>query len=85
MDAKNKIYKVDVQSRSATQIGDLNLERGALRVHEEPAAICAGPDGNVRVFWRQAAGLWLCTVGEGVKKERRNLRYIWADALEGDS
>jgi hypothetical protein len=84
MDAKNKVYKVDVQSRSATLVVDLNLERGALRVHEEPAAICVDPDGKVRVFWRQAAGLWMCTVGEGGKKERKNLRGIWEDALEGD-
>jgi len=84
MDAKNKVFKVDMRARSVMQIGDLTMERGALTVREESATIGVTPDGSVRVFWRQGEGLWVCELGgerllEG-KKQKTNLRAVWEDA-----
>jgi hypothetical protein len=45
-----------MRERSVVQIGDLNMERGALTVREEPAAIGVTADGRVRLFWRQGGG-----------------------------
>jgi hypothetical protein len=87
MDAKNKVFKIDLSARSVVQIGDLNLERGALAVREEPAAMGVTAEGKVRIFWRQGGGLWVCALGgEGLamgKMEKMNLRGVWEDAGGG--
>jgi hypothetical protein len=82
MDFKNKIFKVDMRARSVVQIGEVNMERGALTVREEPAAMGVTGDGRVRLFWRQGGGLWICALreGDGRKKEMVNLRGVWEDA-----
>jgi hypothetical protein len=79
MDAKNKLFQVNLQSRGVTMIADLNMERGALHVTEEAAAIGVNQDGQVKVFWRQGPGLWLIEVGDGGKTRKRNLRGVWDD------
>jgi hypothetical protein len=87
MDFKNKVFKVDMRERSVVQIGDLNMERGALTVREEPAAMGVTADGKVRLFWRQGGGLWVCCLRvegrEGQRKEMVNLRGVWEDAGGG--
>jgi hypothetical protein len=87
MDFKNRIFKIDIRERSVVPIGDLNMERGALTVKEEPAAMGVTADGQVRLFWRQGSGLWVCMLreegGEGRKKEMVNLRGVWEDAGGG--
>jgi hypothetical protein len=84
MDWKNKVFEIDLRARSVVQIGDLNMERGALSVKEEPAAMGVTAEGKVKVFWRQGGGLWICELGgEGIaarKKEKENLRGLWEDA-----
>jgi hypothetical protein len=75
---------VDLQSRAVTLTADLRLERGALNVSEEPAAICASPEGRVRVFWRQGPGLWVCEISEYKTLQKRNLRGVWDDAIGED-
>lgn len=87
MDFKNRVSKVDMRERSVVPIGDLNMERGALTVREEPAAMGVTADGKVRLFWRQGGGLWVCVLsgegGEGRRKEMVNLRGVWEDAGGG--
>jgi hypothetical protein len=87
MDAKNKVFKIDMRTRSIVQIGDLNIERGALTVREEGAAMGVTTDGMVRLFWRQGGGLWICELGgEGLamgKRQKTNLRGVWEDAGGG--
>jgi hypothetical protein len=86
MDVKNKVFKIDLRARKIAQIGDLNMERGALTVREAPAAIGVTLEGKVQLFWRQGSGLWVCTLrGEGAvgMKEKKNLRALWEDAGGG--
>jgi hypothetical protein len=65
MDWKNKVFKIDWRARSVVQIGDLNMERGALSVNEEPAAMGVTAEGKVKVFWRQGGGLWIYELDAG--------------------
>jgi hypothetical protein len=81
MDAKNKLHQINLQSRGVTAIADLNLERGALNMHEENAAIGVNQDGQVKVFWRQGPGLWLVEIGDGGRVSKRNLRGVWDDVV----
>lgn len=84
MDFKNRVFKIDIRARSVVLIGDLNMERGALTVKEETAAMGVTADGRVRLFWRQGGGLWVCTLGEdGRRKEKVNFRGVWEDAGGG--
>jgi hypothetical protein len=86
MDWKNKVFKIDLRARSVVQIGDLNRERGALSVKEEPAAMGVTAEGKVRAFWRQGGGLWIYELGEegiAARKEKQNLRGLWEDAGGG--
>jgi hypothetical protein len=87
MDMKNKVFKIDLRTRIVVQIADVNMERGALSVREEPAAMGATAEGKVRLFWRQGGGLWVCELGgEGIaagKKEKKNFKGTWQDAGGG--
>ena len=84
MDWKNKVFKIDLRARRVVQIGDLNMERGALLVKEEPAAMGVTAEGKVKVFWRQGGGLWICELGgEGIAVRKENLRGLWEDAGGG--
>lgn len=87
MDVKNKVFRIDLRARSVVQIADVNMERGALTVREEPAAIGVTAEGKVRLFWRQGGGLWIYWLGDGTtagRHEKTNLRAIWEDAGVGD-
>jgi hypothetical protein len=86
MDAKNKVFKIDMRARSVFQIADINLDRGALSVRDEAASIGATADGTIRLFWRQGGGLWICTIKEGFARgswQKTNLRGVWEDAGGG--
>jgi hypothetical protein len=85
MDWKNKVFRIDLHERSVVQIGDLNMERGALSVKEEPAAMGVTAEGKLRVFWRQGGGLWIYELGEeGIAaRKKENLRGLWEDAGGG--
>jgi hypothetical protein len=86
MDVKNKVFKVDMRSRSILQIADLNMERGALSVRDEAAAIGTSADGTIRLFWRQGGGLWIRAIGERFATgsgQKMNLRGVWEDAGGG--
>lgn len=85
MDFKNKVFKIDLRSQSVVQIADLNIERGALMVREEPATMSVTAEGKVRVFWRQGGGLWVCVLGgePDWRREKFNLRGVWEDAGGG--
>jgi hypothetical protein len=91
MDFRNRVFRIDMRARSVAAVADLHLERGALTVREEGAAMGVTGEGVVRVFWRRGGGLWVCRVGvggaggkgaEGVK-EVLNLRGVWEDAGGG--
>ncbi|KAH8671348.1 hypothetical protein BX600DRAFT_246753 [Xylariales sp. PMI_506] len=81
LDARNKIFRVDLQSQSFRQIADLHTTRGALKPQEEPAALSVTADGQLRVFWRQGPGLWCVDVRERVAPQKKNLREIWLEAV----
>lgn len=86
MDVKNKVFKVDMRARSILQIADLNMERGALSVRDEAAAIGTSADGTIRLFWRQGGGLWIRAIGERFATgsgQKMNLRGVWEDAGGG--
>jgi hypothetical protein len=84
MDFKDKVFRIDMRARSVVQIADLHMERGALKVQEEVAAMGVTPEGRVRVFWRQGGGLWVCALAEGSQRgEKANLRGVWEDAGGG--
>jgi len=87
MDMKNKVFRIDMRTRSIVQIEDLNRERGALTVPEEGAAMGVTADGTVRLFWRQGGGLWVCELGRegfaGGRRQKTNLRIVYEDAGGG--
>jgi hypothetical protein len=83
LDFRNRLFRIDMRARSVVHVGDLYLERGALNVREERAAMGVTGDGAVRIFWRRGGGLLVCTVWEGGKKEVVNLRCVWEDAGGG--
>jgi hypothetical protein len=81
MDARNKIFQVNLQSQNVRLIADLHTTRGALKPQEEPAILSVSADGQLRVFWRQGPGLYCVDVREKVEPQRTNLRNIWLDAV----
>lgn len=83
MDFRNRLFRIDIRARSLELIRDLNFERGALTVREDPAAIGVTAEGAIRIFWRRGGGLWVCSVGAEGKNEVLNLRGVWEDAGGG--
>lgn len=81
MDARNKVFQVNLQAQSIKLISDLNTTRGALKPQEESAALSVSADGQLRVFWRQGPGLWCVDVRERIAPQKTNLRSIWEDVV----
>ncbi|KAI1336877.1 hypothetical protein F5Y15DRAFT_418445 [Xylariaceae sp. FL0016] len=85
LDQRNRVFLVDLRTRNVRQISDLNTIRGSLKPQEEPAAMTVTSEGQLRVFWRQASGLWCVDVDtrERLPPQKKNLRPIWMEAIGG--